>query len=166
MIPPTASAMPTGRKPTEIDKRPPYMIRLYVSRPKWSVPSQCSASGGCRRLRRLCAFGSWVRSSAANTAARIMMPGRAAQTSVRRLRTKRRIAVEVRRGEGGAAAASAIAHPELRIEVGVKDVNEQVDDCIGKCKYEDHTMHDREILGADGVHCQPPDARPGEDRFR
>src|SRR5690625_5009806 len=158
--------MPTERKPTEIDRRPPYMMRLYVSRPKWSVPSQCSLLGGCSRLRRSCLFGSWVLRRGANTAVMMMSSSITTPKSVRGLRQKRRRAFDVRRGDSGRAVASAIAHPQSRVEVSVEDVNEEVDDCIGERKYENHTLDDREVFRPDRVDREPADARPGEDGFR
>ncbi len=37
----------------------PAMIREKMSRPSWSVPSQCSDDGEALVLRRSCSLGSW-----------------------------------------------------------------------------------------------------------
>ena len=39
--------MPTATSATAIETRAPTMIIESMSRPKWSVPSQCAAEGGC-----------------------------------------------------------------------------------------------------------------------
>jgi len=40
-----------------MEKRPPSSTRLRVSRPRWSVPNQCSGPGGASRSARFCASG-------------------------------------------------------------------------------------------------------------
>ena len=43
---PNPMPMPTATSATAIDTRAPTMIIENTSRPKWSVPNQCSADGG------------------------------------------------------------------------------------------------------------------------
>ncbi len=48
----------TETTPTCSERRAPYTTRERVSRPRWSVPIQCAALGGCSRSDRLIAAGS------------------------------------------------------------------------------------------------------------
>jgi len=45
--------------PTLRDILPPQMMRERMSRPKWSVPNQCSADAGCMRWTMLWSIGSY-----------------------------------------------------------------------------------------------------------
>ena len=44
---PSPSPMPTATSATAIEVRAPTISIDRMSRPKWSVPSQCTAEGGC-----------------------------------------------------------------------------------------------------------------------
>ena len=46
---PSPMPIPTATSATAIETRAPTMIIEKTSRPKWSVPSQCAAEGGCSR---------------------------------------------------------------------------------------------------------------------
>ena len=48
-----STASVTVRKPTEIDTRAPYTIRLHMSRLRLSVPSQWAALGAFMRAPRI-----------------------------------------------------------------------------------------------------------------
>ena len=47
---PSPAPIPTATKATEIEVRAPTMIIVSMSRPKWSVPSQCRALGAISRF--------------------------------------------------------------------------------------------------------------------
>src|SRR5690606_21950111 len=106
------------------------MMRDNVSRPYWSVPSQCSAVGPRRRAGGSSATGSYGATHGANTAANVAMTMIAAPTppaprnivnQTDGLAARTESADDVR-----VAAPSAIAHP--RIDEPVDDVDEQVHD--------------------------------------
>lgn len=44
---PAPMPMPTATRATAIEVFAPAISREAMSRPKWSVPSQCVAEGGC-----------------------------------------------------------------------------------------------------------------------
>jgi len=52
----------------------PAMIREKMSRPSWSVPSQCSEDGDALVLRRSCSFGSWGMIQRQKSAMKITRP--------------------------------------------------------------------------------------------
>src|SRR5690625_5903068 len=136
------------------------MMRLYVSRPNWSVPSQGSALGGASRLRRFWTLGSCVATSGAKTAARTISARAITPNRVRGLRQKRRTAFDRRRGSVLAAAASAITQPQPGVHVGVEDIYDQVDYRVSKVAHQNDSLYHRKILGADRVHCESAESRP------
>ena len=58
MVTPKVTPMTTANPATASDARDPQMTRLSTSRPDWSVPIQCAASGSISLSRMLTAKGS------------------------------------------------------------------------------------------------------------
>src|SRR5207247_7894931 len=104
-------------------------MRLAMSRPSESVPSQCAADGGSRRELSVCASGSYGARSGASTAQTANAPIRASATT---LRGSRRIGVRL---------------PMLDpwIEPVIRDVDDEVRDRIDDGCEQGHAEHRREI---------------------
>src|SRR5712692_10231424 len=102
-----------------------------MSRPRWSVPSQCDALGRARVSAALVAMGSWVCSASAkiavNTITRMMKPP-AAPSGFLRLNREMVAHAPARDDRTGATATAApltaIAHP--RVEHAVEHVHGEV----------------------------------------
>ena len=88
-VTPTSTLITTASTPTSSEMRAPWMMRLRMSRPTWSVPSGYAAlppgaqTGGVKRRMRLCVAGSCrvihgAASAAPTTTSRISMPSSAA----------------------------------------------------------------------------------------
>ena len=58
-----------------------------------------------------------------------------------------------------------VAHPDARIERGVQQVDEEVEDDEGDRGHQDAALDHREVPAGDGVERQLADARPVEDRL-
>src|SRR5918999_776897 len=56
---PTTRPIATASTPISSEIRVPYMSRVAMSRPSWSVPSQCEPDGPWIATDRSCAFGSY-----------------------------------------------------------------------------------------------------------
>src|SRR5690554_2728954 len=162
MVPATS----TGIVPVRSETRAPYTTRLKTERPNSSVPNQCSAEGGCRRARRFCLAGGASAMTGARTATSTSASTSTRPNTAMRFRKKRRTAGERRKPvrTSGTARASAIADP--RVEQGIGEVHQQVHDDEDHGDEQHGALHQRGVLRADGVHYQPPDAGPGEDRLR
>src|SRR5216684_4218696 len=170
---PTTPAKMTAVKPTTIDTRAPKISRDSTSRPSWSVPSRYSVlppftqKGGLNRAVRLPISGLCGASWLAKTATRAMIPRISSGTTGTSPSRSARIAAKRGAGGGrrmtsaGMVMASAL-QPDARVDHGVKDVDEQVDDDDHRAAQDDDALDDREIAEGDALIEQPPDARPGE----
>ena len=74
MVTPKVTPMTTANPATASDARDPQMTRLSTSRPDWSVPIQCAASGSISLSRMLTATGSWGAISGAKIEASTSRP--------------------------------------------------------------------------------------------
>src|SRR2546422_2615033 len=68
-------------------------------------------------------------------------------------------------GSAGVGSGYPSSQPNPRVEVGVEDVNDQIDEHEGGREEEDRRLHHRIVAVVDGLDRQSADARPGEDRL-
>src|SRR6202162_5646726 len=141
-----------------------------MSRPRWSVPSQCAALGGASVTAASVAMGSWVCSTlakiAANAISSMMTPPAAPRGF---LRQKRRSVTHIPSREGRAAGAAtptaaplaAIAHP--RVEHAVEHVHGEVREDHDRGDKHDEGLHDRVVAPRDRLDEETRDARQVED---
>src|SRR5437016_160907 len=131
------------------EMRAPYRMRLAMSRPSESVPSQCAADGGSRRELSVCASGSYGARSGASTA---HTANAVISASARTLSGSRRI-------------GARLATLDPRIEPVVRDVDDQVRDRIDDGREQGHAEYSREVEAH--RRCGRVAAKPGpaEDRF-
>src|SRR5512143_3538502 len=61
---------------------------------------------------------------------------------------------------------SAVSAPDARIKDAICDIHQKVHHDEHGCGHEDAGLHDRIVPVIDGLDCQSPDSRPGEDGFR
>src|SRR5215213_8065430 len=94
-------------------------MRLSTSRPSCSVPSQCEAEGGVRRVERICLRGFAGARNGANTA---MMANVAISTKPATVRGLRRQAG--RRGRAGTATVSAMT--DSRVQPVISHIYNQI----------------------------------------
>src|SRR5215510_119071 len=135
----------------------------------WSVPSRCSVlppviqAGGRKRSDSVPTSGLWgatnsakIARKASTTRIRIGITGR---PSTRK--AARRQATVSPAARLGAGALTLIADP--RVDVGVEDVDDDVDDDDHGAAQHDRGLHHREVAERDALVEQAADARPRED---
>src|SRR5215475_5650779 len=131
-----------------------------MSRPSWSVPSQCSALGGARRASMSMSVGLGMGSAPAKMAPSPITTIQAMAT--RNSAPNRRC---LRTGETSAVSPSisstAMANP--RIEHGVEHVDDEVHDHEAGRDEQHDALQDDEIAGIDRSHQQAADAGQGKD---
>src|SRR5690625_4557211 len=131
-------------------------MRLSMSRPSPSAPSQCSALGGACRARKFDAIGS---NGAITSARRARMRKNAMippPISAARLRRKRLQNIEP-------VVCLVIANP--RIEKAIRDVYKKVRGGHDECHDQQATLHDWEILRDNRLHHHATHTWPGEHGF-
>src|SRR3989475_4720271 len=137
-----------------------------MSRPRWSVPSQCSALGGPSLCAAWVAIGSWVWSHGARTAVTSMtsmMAPPAAPSGLRRMNRPsvvphpgRAGALTSRRSTGASRRLATIAH--ARVEDAVEHVDEEVTEDHHDGDEHHEVLHDRIVAPEDRLHeeaCHP-----------
>src|SRR6185437_13324842 len=104
--------------------RAPWIRRESSSRPRLSVPSQCSALGGARLARKSASVGLWIGSTSAKMASsRTNTIQPAASTKPTPIRRRRTGATT-----GSGSAISSASMPDPRIEQRVQHVDDEIDD--------------------------------------
>src|SRR5229473_8153531 len=131
-----------------------------MSRPSWSVPSQCSALGGARRASMSMSVGLWIGSMPASAAASPISTIQA--TAARNSAPTRR---RWRAGEtsAGSPSISSTAMADPRIEHGVEHVDDEVHRHEANGDEQDHALQDDEVAGVDRADQQAADAGQRED---
>src|SRR5882724_12325286 len=155
---PTLPASSTADTPISAEVRAPWMTRLRMSRPSWSVPSTARspsgvrAVGGVKRASRRCSFGS----------AGASRPGSSAQRATSATASRPSpapgdpMSARVRRPLGK-------AHP--RIQRHVQEVDRDVQEDQAR-RYREHDgLQQGDVLVHHGLDGQTPDARVREDRL-
>src|SRR5437016_1722339 len=142
-----------------------------MSRPRWSVPSQCSAFGRPSVYVASVAMGSCVCSHGASTAVTSMTSMMAPPAAPNGLRWTNRPSVVPHPGRVGAATTTrstgtpsglaAIAH--ARVEHAVEHVDEEVRQDHHDGDEHHEVLHDRVVAPQDRLHEEPCDAGQVED---
>src|SRR5256885_3695626 len=152
-----------AHSPTTREIRAPWMSLESSSRPRPSVPSQCSMENGARRSSMSMSVGLGSGSTGARIATanmKIIQPIAIQNSSPNR---RPRFA-------GCAATPSSMVISSVAMtNPGIKDGVEQIDDEVydheagGNDQY--HPLQDDEITGIDRANQQPTDPRQREDRL-
>src|SRR5213594_4045756 len=144
-----------------------------MSRPRWSVPSQCSAFGRPSVYAASVAIGSCVCSHGASTAVSSMTTMMAPPIAPSGLRRTKRPSTVPHPGRAGAPTTTrstgmpiglTIAH--ARIEDTVEHDDEEVREDDHDGDEHDEVLHDRIVAPQDRLHEEARDARQVEDRLR
>src|SRR5438876_1129928 len=153
--------MSGATNPTVSEVRAPNTSRESMSRPNPSVPSQCCASGGMRRKSISISFGLGSGSSSASAAAATISAIHAA-ASQNTLPSRRRQGIGA---IAGSTAASNTAMADPRIEHGVEQVHDEVQQHEADRDQQHDALQDDEVARVDRADQQPADAGQGEDRL-
>src|SRR5213080_1341066 len=142
-----------------------------MSRPRWSVPSQCSAFGRPSVYVASVAIGSCVCSQGASTAVTSMIAVMAPPAAPSGLRRMNRPSVVPHPGRAGAPTTTrstgtptglaTIAH--ARVEHAVEHVDEEVAEDHHDGDEHHEVLHDRVVAPQDRLHEEPCDAGQVED---
>ena len=131
--------MPTATSATAIETRAPTMIIERMSRPKWSVPNQCAADGGCS-LR-----GDVERRDV------VGRPDEATASAASSERPPASAAAE-------RAASRISAPPEPRIDHRIGEVDQEGDEDHRGDQQHHHALDHDQVALADRLEHQPPEA--------
>ena len=179
---PTAPATRTAESPIRTEVLAPWMTRLRMSRPSWSVPriasvpSAARVAGRVKRARRFCSFGSAGASQAGGGGARPddeedRRPDPRAARSEQDSRASPRAPRRGQRGagdagwEGAGVKLHAVAQAHARVERRVHEVDEDVQQQENGRHGEHHGLDQRHVLVDDRFHGQTADAGIGEHRL-
>src|ERR671931_50753 len=136
-----------------------------MSRPSWSVPSQCAAEGGSRRCPTDCVSGSYgARRGASSAHSANTAISAIATTLSGDARIGTRLAPGARRPAADATATSATLQP--RVEPVVGDVDDEVRQRIDDRSEQRYAEHRREVEAHGGCGGVTAEYRPAEDRLR
>src|SRR6266851_1577899 len=165
---PKTPADPTTTTPMTSEIRAPYRIRLAMSRPSESVPSQCSGEGGFRRTARSSASGSYGASTGAKSAHAASIAMSASATTFKGLeRMGARATSRIPRVES--AAVLATLRPGVQPEI--RDVDHEVRQRVDDRRQQGDAEHRGEIerdggRGRVASKTWPAEDRLGQDRPR
>ena len=180
---PTAPATSTAERPIRTEVFAPWITRLRMSRPSWSVPSTASVpsaarlTGRVKRARRFCSFGSAGASHAGRRRARRHHEeDRGADAGAPRSQQDAGPPpCAPRRGQGRPATRAGSAPASSRMTVaarrtrGSSAVYDEVDDDVqeqeGRRHREHHRLDQRHVLVDHRLHGQPAEAGVGEHRL-
>src|SRR5262249_32474786 len=163
----------TARLPMSNDNRAPWMMRVSTSLPSWSVPSgwppPLHSVRPCSRFARSIWLGSWgtihgAEIAAATTTATTSVP--ASPVGLRSSASATRPGVVAAAAEppsSMSAAGSVIA--DAGIDVGVGDVDQQVDGDEEDRHHQDDRLDERKVAGEDRLGAELADSRPSEHRL-
>src|SRR6516162_10137097 len=184
---PSEPPITTAVKPTSSEIRAPMMRRLKMSRPSGSVPSQWtipsrSVRGGSSRFSTRTAFGDCGATHTPPIAPRMTRISRAAPlTAPGDRRNDRSMAADRVRGDAAVSAPGPpmesgsvrcvgggwrLSEPDSWVEVSIGEIDEQVERHEDGGDDDHGSLDNGEVLLIDGVHDQPADSRPREDRLR
>src|SRR5581483_2375779 len=147
------------------------MTRASTSRPRSSVPNQCSADGGLRTSDQLVAMGSKGAISGAKTAskrkiARTIRPT-TAPLRLNRRRSARRAGLSssscAPASEALKVASTIASAPQSGIDEDIGDVGDQVQRDVDRRGYQHHALHHGVVAVEHGIDDQLAEAGNGED---
>src|SRR5438094_8746392 len=136
-------------------------MRLAMSRPSESVPSQCSDEGGCRRAPRSWTSGSYGASSGARRAHAAKRAMSAMATTFSGLPRMGAARAARRRPRTETDAALTTLRP--RVEPEIRDVDEQVRDRVDDRSEQRDAEHRRKIERDRSRGRVAPETGPAED---
>src|ERR1700722_15152582 len=179
----TTAARATISNDTRNEIRAPQIRRLRMSRPRSSVPSQCEAEGPALTALMSWASGACGATGGAKMAATITISRKPSPAMAQRWCRKRTQNPGRRSGSSsGLSPVSGMAvkptkgslafgvlhvligqssrQPDLRVQVGVDDVDDQVDEDEGEGHHQHHPLDLGDVLVADGL--DDVGAEPGQ----
>src|SRR5262245_34715214 len=158
--------------------RAPWISRLKTSRPSTSVPSRYLAlppschAGGESLSGSDCSVGEWGAMSGARSATSTSTTMIKNETHGRRARAlSGRDSVEAsgaapKLAPIGSLTRAISGEPDPRVEVGIEDVQAQVDAEHDDGLQQEHRLEQRVVAEDDRLVGKPPDARPREHGLR
>src|SRR6476646_10322627 len=161
--PPMVSPIIGAHSPTTSEIRAPYTSLESSSRPRPSVPSQCSTENGARRSSMSMSVGLGSGSTGARIATaniEIIQPIAIQNSSPNRRRRFAGCAVTP-----SSMVSSSVAMTNPGIEDGVEQIDDEVHDHEAGGNQQHHPLQDDEIARVDGTDQQPTDSRQGKNRF-
>src|SRR3978361_1583509 len=145
--PPTVSPMIGAQRPTTSDIRAPWIRRASSSRPRPSVPSQCSIENGARRSSMSMSVGLGNGSTLAKIATaniRVIQPSENQNNRPSR-RPRRAGSAET----SSSIVSSSVAMTDPGIEDGIEQVDNEVHDHEARGHQQHHALQDDEVAGID-----------------
>src|SRR6185312_5983169 len=133
------------------------------SRPRPSVPSQCSMENGARRSSMSMSVGLGSGSTGARIATvnmKIIQP-----VAIQNSSPNRRPRFAGRAVTPSSMVSSSVAMTNPGIEDGVEQIDDEVHDHEASGDNQHHTLQDDEVAGVDGTDQQTADSRQGKNRF-
>src|SRR5262249_48535864 len=138
-------------RPTVSESLAPWSARLATSRPYWSLPRTKRAPGACRASRGAVLIGSRGLSHGAATAIEASRHRITRPRSAPRCRARRR------------SAPGRLAESDSGIDVGIGDVDQDVDHDVGRRDEQDGALHEGKVFREDAANDQAPKTGPAED---
>src|ERR1700692_2691979 len=161
--PPIVMPMTGAQTPPVSDIRAPKIRRDSSSRPRPSVPSQCSIEAGARRSSMSMSVGLGSGNTLANDPAaktKITQPI-AAQNSG----PSRRLRATGPATTSSSMVSSSVAMTDPGIENGIEHVDNEVHQHEAAGDEQHHALQDDEVAGIDRADKKPADPGQREDRF-
>src|SRR6185369_110140 len=161
--PPMMSPMMGAHSPTTSEIRAPWTSLESSSRPRPSVPSQCSMENGARRSSMSMSVGLGSGSTGARIATanmKIIQPIAIQNSSPNRRPRFAGCAVTP-----SSIVSSSVAMTNPGVEDGVEQIHNEVHDHETGGNDQHHTLQDDEVAGINRADQEPADPRKREDRL-
>src|SRR6478735_11062814 len=159
--PPIVTPMTGAQRPTMRDIRAPWISRANSSRPRPSVPSQCSAEAGARRSSMSMSVGLGNGNRLASPAAaktKIIQPI-APQNSG----PSRRVRLIGLTLTSSSMLSSSVAMTDPGIEDGIEHIDDEVHRHEACGDQQHHALQDNQVARVDRAHKKPADPRQGKN---
>src|SRR5258708_3510310 len=161
--PPIATPITGAQRPTVSEIRAPWISRASSSRPRPSVPSQCSHDIGARRSSMSMSVGLGSGKTPASAAAARMKTVQ--PTAAQNSGPSRRVRPAVLTTSPSSMPSSSVAMADPRIENGIEHVDDEIHHHEAAGHEQHHALQNDEIAGVDGADQKPADPRQREDRL-
>src|ERR1700689_3263645 len=151
--PPMVSPMTGPQSPTVSDIRAPKISRASSSRPRPSVPSQCSMDGAARRSSMSMSVGLGNGNRLAEAAAarmKIVQP-----TAAQNSGPSRRVRITGPTATSSSMTSSSVAMADPGIEHGIEHVDDEIHQHEAAGHDQHHALQDDEVAGVDRADQQP-----------
>src|ERR1700733_8094301 len=152
-----------AQSPTVSEIRAPKISRASSSRPRASVPSQCSTEGAARRssMSMSVGLGNGNRPASAEAAKTKTIQTIAVQNSG----PSRRVRLIGPTATAWSMPSSSVAMTNPGIEHGIQQVDDEIDQHEAGGDQQHHTLQNDQIAGIDRADQKPADSRQGKNGF-